>query len=179
MRAVLSLMVCLTATLAARSAFAQGPSATTTAQATTDIGTPASIGVIQNLTFSISPQSVGTGLVVTSSAANGVNANVVVGGAVGDTVSVSVPASISVLRDGGLETVVVRTVGAPTNVINAGGATTVAGIVSGGPFSTPVTVTGVLDAGMLSFSVGGQVTVANNLVPGDYHGVLTVVAQYN
>ena len=178
MRAVLSLMVCLAATLAAHAARAQN-GATTSAQATIDIGTPASISVVQNLAFNILPKSLTTGLVISSSAVNGLNANVVVGGAIGDTVSVSVPASISAIRDGGLDTVTVQTAGTVTNVNNTGEVAGLTGVVSGGLLGGPVTVTGALDSGMLSFSVGGQVTVGNNLIPGNYHGVLTVVAQYN
>ena len=176
MRAVWSLMVCLAATLAAHAACAQS-SATTSAQATIDISTPASISVVQNLAFNILPQT--TSLVISSSAVNGLNANVVVGGAIGDTVSVSVPASISAIRDGGLDTVTVRTAGTVTNANNTGEVAGLTGGVPSGLFGGPVTVTGALDSGMLSFSVGGQVTVGNNLVPGNYHGVLTVVAQYN
>jgi hypothetical protein len=140
---------------------------------------PVSIGVSQNLTFNTLQQTFGAGLTITTSAANGLNANIVLGGSAGSAVSLSVPASFSVTRDGGLETITVRTVGPVTNVTSAAGPTQVTGVVTGGVFSAPVTVTGTLDSGALSFSVGGVVTVANNLAPGEYHGVLTVVAQYN
>jgi hypothetical protein len=46
-------------------------------------------------------------------------------------------------------------------------------------FSGPVAVVGTLNGGVLSFSVGGAVTAGNNLVPGNYKGVLTVIASYN
>jgi hypothetical protein len=160
------------------SAYAQTSASVTTDTAVT-VAAPASIGLSQNLTFNTLQQTVGTGLTITTSAANGLNANIVVGGAAGQAVSLSVPASFSVIRDGGVETITVRTVGAVTNVTEVGGATQVTGVVAGGVFSSPVTVTGTLDSGVLSFSVGGIVTVANNLAPGEYHGVLTVVAQYN
>ena len=48
-----------------------------------------------------------------------------------------------------------------------------------GPIHIDYGVIGTFDKGILSFSVGGQVTMANNLVPGEYQGVLTVIAQYN
>jgi hypothetical protein len=153
------------------------------AQATTDtavtITAPVSIGVSQNLSFNTLQQTVSTGLTITSSATNGLNANIVLGGAAGQAVSLSVPASFSVIRDGGVDTITVRTVGPVTNVTGVDGPTQVTGVVAGGVFSSPVTVSGTLDSGVLSFSVGGVVTVANNLAPGEYHGVLTVVAQYN
>jgi hypothetical protein len=52
-------------------------------------------------------------------------------------------------------------------------------VANGGIFNNPVTVVGTLDSGVLSFSVGGQITVANTLAPGQYQGVLTVIAQCN
>jgi hypothetical protein len=155
------------------------------AEASTDaalqVTAPVSIGVSQNLSFNALQQTVGTGLTITTSAANGLNANITLGGAGGSAVSLSVPASFSVTRDGGLETITVRTVGPVTNVaaVPGVGPTQVTGVVAGGIFSAPVTVSGTLDSGVLSFSVGGVVTVANNLTPGEYHGVLTVIAQYN
>jgi hypothetical protein len=151
--------------------------ATAPTSGSTSIGAPASITVTQNLSFTVLPQSVNTGLTITSSAAGGVNANVVVTG--GQAASVSVPATIDVTRVGGAETVTVRTVGPVTNVVAANGPTQVTGIVSGGIFTAPVTIVGTIDSGVLSFSVGGQITVANNLVPGQYQGVLTVIAQFN
>jgi hypothetical protein len=161
----------------AGSAHAQG-SASSTADVSLEVTQPVSIGLSQNLFFN-TLQTVGTGLTITTSAANGLNANILVGGAAGQAVSLSVPASFSVTRDGGVDTITVRTVGAVTNVTGVGGATQVTGVVAGGVFSAPVTVSGTLDSGVLSFSVGGIVTVANNLAPGEYHGVLTVIAQYN
>lgn len=160
-----------------------GPANAQSASGTTDtsltVTEPVSIGVSQNLTFNTLQQAVGSGLTITTSAANGLNANILVGGAAGQAVSLSVPASFSVIRDGGVETITVRTVGTVTNATGVGGVAEVTGVVTGGVFSSPVTVTGTLDSGVLSFSVGGVVTVANNLAPGEYHGVLTVIAQYN
>ena len=143
----------------------------------TSISAPAAISVTQSLSFNIQPQSLNTGLTITSNLSNGVNANVVLTG--GQTASVSVPATFDVTRVGGDETITVRTVGAASSVTSLSGATQVAGVVNGGLFNNPVTVVGNLDNGVLSFSIGGAVTVANTLVPGEYQGVLTVIAQYN
>ena len=128
----------------------------------TSISAPAAISVTQSLSFNIQPQSLNTGLTITSNLSNGVNANVVLTG--GQTASVSVPATFDVTRVGGDET-------AGTDRQHA--------VAHGGLFNNPVTVVGNLDNGVLSFSIGGAVTVANNLVPGEYQGVLTVIAQYN
>jgi hypothetical protein len=176
MRAALALAVCFSAALMAGSASAQ---ASSTAQMSADISAPASITVVDNLNFNLSPQSLSSGLTITSSAANGVNANVLLGGAAGTAVSVSVPASFEVVNNAGGQTITVRTVGTVPLVNTAAGVTPVNGIATGSLFSGPVQVVGALDNGMLSFSIGGAVTVANNLAPGEYHGVLTVIAQYN
>ena len=177
-RLLFALFAGLTVLSAASGASAQASSATTTVQMSTQISEPASIDVVQNLSFNILPQALTTGLVITSSAAGGLNANVVLRGAAGDTVSLSIPSIITVVRDGGIDTVTVRTVG-PVGNVNLPGAGSVTGVAAGGLFSTPVTVIGNLDGGILSFTVGGQVMVANNLVPGEYRGVLTVIASYN
>ena len=169
----------LVAGLATAGAAQAQNSLTSQVQATTQVDTPASISVTQDLNFSILPQALSTGLTITSSTANGLNANVVLGGVAGAAVSVSVPAQINVTRNGGGETVTIRTVGTVSNLADTAGPVAVTGIAAGGLLNTPVTVVGTLDGGVLSFSIGGAVTVANTLVPGDYHGVLTVVAQYN
>lgn len=164
--------------MASATAHAQSPT-TATARTTgsTSISAPGSISVTQNLSFTILPQAVSTGLTITSSAANGINANVVVSG--GQTTSISVPATFDVTNVEGGQTITVRTVGPVTNVATVNGPAQVAGVANGGIFNNPVTVVGTLDSGVLSFSVGGQITVANNLAPGEYQGVLTVIAQYN
>jgi hypothetical protein len=167
----------IAAAFAAGSARAQDQ-ATSTTTGSTSISAPAAITVTQNLSFTVLPQTVNTGLTVTaSSAVNGVNANVVLTG--GQTASVAVPATFDVTRVGGTETVTVRTVGPVTNVVSTNGATQVVGVANGGVFTNPVAVVGTFDSGVLSFSVGGQVTLANSLAPGQYQGVLTVIAQYN
>lgn len=175
-----SLMLAAAAVLFAGAARAQDQASVAQATSTTagsiSISDPAAISVTQNLSFTVLP-SVNTGLTVTSSALNGVNANVVLTGA--QTTSVSVPATFDVTRVGGTETVTVRTVGQVSNLVTPNGATQVVGVANGGVFSSPVNVVGTIDSGVLSFSVGGQVTLANNLVPGEYQGVLTVIAQYN
>lgn len=177
---VRSLMGCAAIALAAGTARAQSPDpsrATTTTTGSTSISAPGSITVTQNLSFTVLPQTVNTGLTISSSAVNGVNANVVVTG--GQTTSISVPATFDVTRTDGAQTITVRTVGLVSNVLSANGPTQVAGVANGALFNNPVTVVGTLDSGVLSFTIGGQVTVANNLAPGQYQGVLTVVAQYN
>jgi hypothetical protein len=154
--------------------------------ASAEITDPVSITVTQNLTFTIQTTAVktilNTGLTILpatfiSGAGNGANAQVVVFDA-GNALSVAVPASIDVTRDGGVETISVRTVASTGSLLGADSGP-VTGVLSGGAFTGPVTVTGVLDDGILSFSVGGAVTLADSLVPGNYQGVLTVVAQYN
>jgi len=166
------------ALLTAGAAFAQdGLTATTTTNGSMSISAPQSIGITQNLSFTVLPGTVNTGLVITSSTANGGAANVILTGA--QTASISVPATFEVTRVGGVETITVRTIGPVTNLVQGAGAAQVNGVANGGFFNNPVTVVGTLDSGVLSFSVGGAVTLANNLVPGQYQGVLTVIAQYN
>jgi hypothetical protein len=176
MRAAIALAVYLSATAMAASATAQ---VTSSIQMSADISAPASIALVDNLNFNISPQSLASGLTFISSAANGVNANVLLGGAAGTAVSVSVPASFDVVNTASGQIITVRTIGSFPGANTAGGATQITGFATGGLFSGPVQVLGALDNGMLSFSVGGAVTLANNLAPGQYHGVLTVIAQYN
>jgi hypothetical protein len=175
MRAALALTVCLSAMLAAYPAHAQSGAST---RLSADISTPASIAVVDNLSFTISPQSLAAGLTITNSAAGGVNANILLGGAAGTAISVSVPATFDVINSASGQTLTVRTINAVPNIASPG-VTSVTGLAAGGLFSGPVQVTGAIDNGMLSFSVGGAVTLANNLAPGDYHGVLTVIAQFN
>lgn len=173
----LSLAILLiAAALAGGSARAQNK-ATVGTTGTTSVSDPAAIAVTQNLSFVVPTQTLSTGLTVTSSSVNGVAANVVLTG--NQTTSVAVPATFDVTRVGGTETVTVRTVGPVTNMVANNGTAQVAGVANGGVFSNPVNVVGTIDSGVLSFSVGGQVTLANNLAPGEYQGVLTVIAQYN
>jgi hypothetical protein len=151
---------------------------------------PDAVNVTQNLAFTVLPSSFSTGLTITSSSVAGLNAVFQLSGA--QTASISVPATFSVARVGGTEVITVRTVASGLSTAGNGaaavgasqvtgltGSGSVTGVVAGGLFANPVTITGNLDAGVLSFSVGGAITIANNLVPGEYQGVLTVVAQYN
>ena len=172
----LAIALIAAAMLAGGSARAQDK-ATTSTTGTTSVSDPVAISVTQNLAFTIPTQTLSTGLTITSSSVNGANANVVLTG--NQIASVSVPASFNVIRVGGAETITVRTVGPVSNVISTNGASEVVGVANGGVFTSPVTVVGTIDSGVLSFSVGGQVTVASNLAPGEYQGVLTVIAQYN
>jgi len=148
--------------------------ATATTNGSTSISTPAALTVTQNLAFTITPASLNTGLTITSSSVSGLNANFSLTGP--QTASIAVPASFNVTRLGGDDSITVRTI-APVGDITGG--SQVSGLANGTGFSQPVTVVGNLDSGAMSFSVGGEVTASNNLKPGDYHGVLTVVAQYN
>jgi hypothetical protein len=177
MRALLVLAV-TAATMGASAALAGPASVTTQTQASTTITLPATISVTQDLNFGASINTSLTSPVITSSI-SGVNANVVLAGSRGDELSVSVPASFDVVRTGGTETLTVRTVGPSGVVAGQEGFGPNNGLNTNGTFTSAAIVTGTLDTGLLSFSVGGTVTMANNVVPGNYHGVLTVVAQYN
>jgi hypothetical protein len=98
----------------------------------------------------------------------------------GSALSVSVPATVDVVQTGGVNTITVSTVSPVGAAPGLGaGAGVVPGVVTGSMFSGPVAVVGTLNGGVLSFSVGGAVTAGNNLVPGNYKGVLTVIASYN
>ena len=140
--------------------------ATSQTAASAQIMDPVTINVTQNMTFTILASAVeailDTGVLiwpatVVSYADNGANAQVVASGG-GNALSVAAPASIDVTRTGSGPVTCVR---------------------SGGIFTCPVTITGTLNGAVLSFSAGGAVALADSLVPGNYHGVLTVVAQYN
>ena len=174
----------LVSSLAAGLAVVTGPlawaqnEATATAHASASISSPAAIAVTQKLSFTVHALAANTGLTVTSSAANGTNAvNVVLTG--GQTTSISVPATFEVTRAGGRETITVRTVRRGSTIASLDGATQVLGTAGGDGFDAPVSVIGALDNGVLSFSVAGQVAQAGALAPGEYQGVLTVIAQYN
>lgn len=88
-------------------------------------------------------------------------ATFMVAGDAGQSISVTVPGSVDLTREGGVETAQLTT----TNSLTDGPQ------FLGGSFST---------GGTMSFSVGGQVVFASNSIePGTYNGVLAVVAQYN
>lgn len=88
-------------------------------------------------------------------------ATFMVAGDAGQSISVTVPGSVDLTREGGIETAQLTT----TNSLADGPQ------FLGGNFST---------GGTMSFSVGGQVVFASNSIePGTYNGVLAVVAQYN
>lgn len=166
---------------------------TVSGQVSASISEPASIAVLSNLNFSISPQTLSAGITIRSGAVGGVNASVRIGGAAGTAVSVGVPATFDVVNTESGQTITVRTVtpvssltgttgvtplAGTTSGINTGGVGTVGGDASA-MFGGPVQVTGAIDNGMLSFSVGGAVTAVTPLAPGQYHGVVTVIAQFN
>ena len=155
--------------------------ATSTTMSSAEVVESTSIAATQDLTFTIMASTASglrnIGSALSSIAGTGVSSNVVVA-AGGKTMSLAVPASIDVVRSGGVDIVTVRTIGLPSSVVGADNAP-ISGVLSGGVFSAPVNVTGELGSGTLTFSIGGQVVLANNLVPGNYHGVLTVIALYN
>lgn len=95
-------------------------------------------------------------------AASDASANVTVLSSGGDAVSLAVPQTFSVIRDGGAETLTVLTT-------STGGSATITGLES------------LISAGdILSVDVGGAINVsAGQLAPGEYRGFLVVVAQYN
>lgn len=111
----------------------------------------------------------GTGLTTSSStSASGSpvsNATLTIYGQAGSTVSMGVPQSFQVLRNGGTETLTVKT--STNSQYNVAGN----GVVIGG--ST--------NADTMSVNVGGALSVASNdtVAPGPYQGLLVVVVQYN
>jgi hypothetical protein len=80
----------------------------------------------------------------------------------GDAVSLAVPGSFDLTREGGQETLTVLTT-------SDGGSATISGLES------------LISSGdVLSVDVGGAINVsAAELAPGEYRGLLVVVAQYN
>ena len=154
---------------------------TSTTQSSVEVVEVTSIAATQDLTFTILASTANDlrniGSALSSIAGSGGTSNIVVA-AGGNALSLAIPASIDVVRSGGVETVTVRTIGLPSSVVGADNST-ISGILSGGVFGAPVTVTGALGSGALNFSIGGRVVLANALAPGNYHGVLTVIATYN
>jgi hypothetical protein len=90
-----------------------------------------------------------------SSAGTG-NATLTIHGQSGDTVSMAVPETFRVVRNGGSEALTVK-----TNTIADGG--------------------DLLNGDTMNVNVGGNVNLASSdgLVPGPYNGLLVVVVQYN
>lgn len=84
-----------------------------------------------------------------------------VAGDSGQSISVTVPSAVGMTRDGGAEVAVLTTT---TDLAGEGSQ------FLRGNFE---------EAGTLSFNVGGQVVLANNMAAGTYSGILAVVAQYN
>jgi translation initiation factor 2 gamma subunit (eIF-2gamma) len=146
------------ATLTVSGALAQTASATTNAGA--HVNDAAGIGLTGQVIFQdivISPQiTVGPGINATSDA----SANVTVLGS--DAVSLAVPETFELTRTGGVETLTVQT-------------------SSSGDFTAIDPLQGMLAPGeALSIDVGGTIRVsADQLAPGEYRGLLVVVAQYN
>lgn len=84
------------------------------------------------------------------------NATLTIHGQSGDAVSMAVPETFRVVRDGGTEALTVK-----TNTSADGGA--------------------LMNGDTMSVNVGGNVNLASGdgLVPGPYNGLLVVVVQYN
>jgi hypothetical protein len=93
------------------------------------------------------------------------NATLTIRGQAGDAVSMAVPESFTVVRNGGTEALTVRT---NTNAE--------LGVSNGG-----VVLGGVLGGNSMSVNVSGAVSLASagNVEPGAYEGLLVVVVQYN
>jgi hypothetical protein len=92
------------------------------------------------------------------------NAQLTIRGQPGDVVSTTVPESFTVVRNGGQETLTVKT---NTNAEYGVGS---GDVVLGGAFGSTMSV-----------DIGGSLALASaqNLVPGPYEGMLVVVVQYN
>ena len=186
MRAALCMAMVATLASAAWSAQAQ-ISASAETQASAVIADPASITTTQNLVFTVSTVTNGAGIAAAVSGvnANGVPASFTLTGAPGTAVSVSAPAAFNVTRDTGGAVLTIRTQAVLGNVLGVGtndtpaDGTVVTGTLSGGLFNSPIQVVGLLDKGQLSFNIAGAVTAENALIPGNYSGVLKVIAQYN
>ena len=147
----------ITALLAGSGAHAQVRSVTTTTTATTSITEAATIRSTGELIFQdlvITP-AIHIGPVVSASQTS----NLTVLGA--DAVSLAVPQFFDLTREGGMETLTV--------VTTAGGGYAIAGLQGM-----------AMRSGALSIYVGGTIRVrADQLAPGEYRGLLVVVAQYN
>jgi hypothetical protein len=93
------------------------------------------------------------------------NATLTIRGQAGDAVSMAVPESFTVVRNGGTEALTVRT---NTNAE--------LGVSNGG-----VVLGGALGGNSMSVNVGGALSLASagNVEPGGYEGLLVVVVQYN
>ena len=142
----------------ASAARAQAPAYTTTTATTTirDAGGIKTVGEVIFQDIVIAP-SVTIGSVLNSS--EGSASFTVLGS---DAVSMSVPESFEMARQGGVETLTVQT-------------------SAGGDYSAIANLQSMLSAsGTLSIDVGGSIRVsADQLAPGEYRGLLVVMAQYN
>lgn len=94
------------------------------------------------------------------------NARLTIRGQPGDVVSTTVPESFTVVRNGGEETLTVKTNTSSEFEIGSGD------VVLGGA---------ILNGSSMSVDIGGSLALASaqNLVPGPYEGMLVVVVQYN
>jgi hypothetical protein len=155
--------------LAAAGLALSAQAATVTGHSTATITDPVGIDVLSN---SVLPAVQTQTLLAPNSTSNGgsqtrrSNASLTVRAQIGDTLSMAVPASFEVIRNGGTEGLIVKTT-TDTDLRLADG-----GVVVGGTD---------LNDGTMSVKVGGLVTLAsaNNVAPGPYQGTLVVLVQYN
>jgi hypothetical protein len=80
----------------------------------------------------------------------------------GQSVSISVPQTFDLTRDGGGQPLTVTTI---TDLLSTN--------------SVPIFTSALNSTGVLSFNVGGRVNVNSQTMLGDYRGLLVVTAQYN
>jgi hypothetical protein len=115
----------------------------------------------QGATFAGDPTYVGAGGTVYAG-----NARLTVRGQIGEALSMTVPASFTVVRTGGSEALTVRT------------------STSGeyGVFGDGILLSGAIMNGVAtSVDIGGQLSLASSdpLVPGPYEGLFAVIVEYN
>lgn len=107
-------------------------------------------------------RAIGRGIVPTGTPFQSSEATFIVTGAAGQSLSIAMPATVSLARVGGSQ---VMTVAMTTNMTDPANGLILAGGPGGG--------------GTLSFSVGGRIVLTRDTVAGDYRGMVSATAQYN
>ncbi|WP_374468536.1 DUF4402 domain-containing protein [Phenylobacterium sp.] len=139
-------------------------SASASAAMTTRVVQSASVEIISPLVLpSVTAATVSPNGAVTTPGAG--NASLTIRGQAGDTVSMAVPESFTVVRTGGTEALTVRTNTQAELGLEGDG----------------VVLGGVMGSNTMSVNVGGALSLASaeRLEPGAYEGLLVVVVQYN
>lgn len=175
-RASLFLLTSLGAIACCAQALALGVSSASTGVNARLVAPPAGIQVVSPLVLpsvtatAVSPNAAFAGR-VPSAGTNGTtagvgNATLTIRGQAGDAVSMAVPESFTVVRNGGTEALTVRTNTSAELGIQGDG------VVLGGA---------VMGSNTMSVNVGGALSLASadRLEPGAYEGLLVVVVQYN